>query len=59
MEARGWLEVCLLFPDTLFTVAGFLLEGPSVKGDVPSVSAGLDLDHITVFFPGLLTDMIS
>ena len=39
-EAREGLKVCLLFPDTLFTVGWFPLEGPTVKGEVPSFSAG-------------------
>lgn len=59
VEARKGLKVCLLFPDTLFTVGWFPFGKAHCKRRCSQRFCRLDLYHITVFFPGLLTDTIS
>jgi len=58
-EAREGLKFCLLFPDTLFTVGWFPFGRAHCKRRRSQRFCGLDLYHITVLFPGLLTDTIS
>lgn len=59
VEAREGLKVCLLFPDTLFTVGWFPFGRAHCKRRRSQRFCELDLYRITVFFPGLLTDTIS
>lgn len=59
VEAMEGLKVCLLFPDTLFTVGCFPFGRAHCKRRHSQRFRGLDPYHITVFFPGLLTDTIS
>lgn len=55
VKVREGLKVCLLFPDTLFTVGWFPLGRAHCKMRHFQCFSGLDLYHVTVF----LTDTIS